>query len=205
MIAGANRDDFHLRNVTPGKDFGCEFLDLRQAEEGEICPLNGEPLRFEPMEVLLTLHKPRINDALHVTDEAGREVPLAMDYGRLAVDRILWAVAEQHHDADGLVMPPEIAPFDVILTPVDYRSALQQEAASELIKAADKAGLDVLLDDRDERPGVKFKDADLIGIPWRITIGKKLEHGIVEVFERRTKQKVDVSTGEAIAYINTRR
>ncbi len=185
MIAGANRDDYHLRHVTPGEDFDAEFFDLRQAEEGDTH--NGEPLRFEKAVWVGSVGPAAYAVDLHVTDESGKEVPISVSACNLSIDRILWAAAEQHHDADGLILPPEIAPFDVIVTPVDYSTDAQRRASEDIAAAASKAGLEALIDDRAERPGVKFKDADLIGIPWRVTIGKKLEQGIVEVVERRSK------------------
>lgn len=205
MIAGANRDDYHLRHVTPGEDFPVEFFHLRQPAAGEICVRTGEPLRIQKAVTMASLSNRMPVADLHVTDEGGREIPLCVGSYHLALDRILWAAAEQNHDADGLLMPPDLAPFDLIVTPVDVSVEAQRQAAAEIGESAQRAGLDVLLDDREERPGVKFKDADLTGIPWRITIGKKLGQGIVEVFERRTKQKSDVALDAAVAFLSTRR
>jgi len=205
MIAGANRDDYHLRHVTPGKSFEADFFDLRQAAEGEICAANGETLQIESVRSLALLAKERLDDELHVTDESGKEAALFVGLYSLSLTKILWAAAEQHQDADGLILPASIAPFDLVITPVDFNSEAQRGAAQTISDAAAGVGLEVLLDDREERPGVKFKDADLIGIPWRITIGKKLDQGIVEVFERRTKHKSDVPLGEALGFIHTRR
>jgi len=205
MIAGANRDDYHLRHVTPGVSFAADFFDLRQAAEGEICAANGEPLRIETARSLASLIRERTDDELHVTGESGKEAGLFVGSYSFALSGILWAAAEQHHDADGLVLPNSIAPFDIVITPVDFNSEAQRGAAQAIADAAAGAGLEILLDDREDRPGVKFKDADLTGIPWRITIGKKLDQGIVEVFERQTKQKSDVPLGEALGFIHTRR
>lgn len=203
MIAGANRDDYHLRHVTPGKDFITGFFDLRLAAEGDT--YNGEPLRIEKATVLGSLSEARSRAELHVTGAAGQEVPVWVASCTISLDRILWAVAEQHHDRDGLTLPPEIAPFDLIVTPVDFSGEAQRNAGERIAEEAGAVGMDVLLDDRDERPGVKFKDADLTGVPWRVTIGKKLEQGIVEVVDRRRRQKTDVAVDEAAAFINTRR
>jgi prolyl-tRNA synthetase len=203
MIAGANRDDYHLRNVTPGEDFACEFLDLRLATEGDT--LRGMPIHIEKAVVLAALAHSESPSDLHVTDESGKEVALHVRSVHAYLDRIVWAAAEQHHDPDGLALPPEIAPFDLVVTPVEYSNPSQQRAAAEILDAAAGLGLDVLLDDRDERPGVKFKDADLIGVPWRITIGKKLEQGSVEVVERASKYKTDVPAAQAIEFIRIRR
>ena len=203
MIAGANRDDYHLRNVTPGEDFPVEFFDLRQAEEGDTH--DAEALRIEKAVRIGHALTEAPGSDLHVTDESGKEAKVRASSCALSVERILWAAAEQHHDADGLVLPPAIAPFDLIVTPVDYSNESQRRAAGGILDSASAAGLDVLLDDRDERPGVKFKDADLTGVPWRVTIGKKLEQGMVEVADRGAKQKTDVPVAEVIEFVNTRR
>jgi prolyl-tRNA synthetase len=118
-------------------------------------------------------------------------------YG-IGIERILSSAIEQDHDADGIVLPASIAPFEVVVTPVNNTNAEQMTAARALYAELQQRGVDVLFDDRDERPGVKFKDADLIGIPYRITVGKKIGQGIVELNERRGKQSVDVALGEAV-------
>ena len=126
---------------------------------------------------------------LHVTNESGEEIaPIMGSYG-IGIERILSAAVELYHDADGIVLPAAIAPFTVVVTPVNVKDDAQRQAAAEIYAACKNAGLDALLDDRDERPGVKFKDADLIGIPYRITVGKKMPQGIVELVERRPKRR----------------
>lgn len=196
LIAGANRDDYHLRHVTPGKDFPAEFFDLRQVEEGDTH--DGDPLHIEKAV--------QIGDAvsatldLHVTDESGKEIPVRVCSCSLSLERILWTAAEQHHDADGLILPPEIAPFNVIVTLVDASNADQRAAADRIAKEAHSAGLELLIDDRPERPGVKFKDADLIGVPSRVTIGKKLEHGLIEFYDRASKRKEEIPLEEGIFF-----
>jgi prolyl-tRNA synthetase len=190
MIAGANKDDYHLRHVTPGEDFEVEFFDLRRAAEGDVH--DGETFRCAgAMELAWLTHDPVAGP-----HHAGR-------YG-IRIDRVLGAAAEQHHDADGLVLPASIAPFDVIVTPINFENEAQRKTAVEIAEAAQAAGLDGLLDDRDERPGVKFKDADLIGAPWRVTVGKKVEQGLVEIVERSSKEKTDVPAGEAVAFLSER-
>jgi prolyl-tRNA synthetase len=124
-------------------------------------------------------------------------------YG-IGIERILSAAVELYHDKDGMVLPVAIAPFTVVVTPVNLNDEAQHKAAQELYAAAKASGLDALLDDRDERPGVKFKDADLIGIPYRITVGKKLAQGVVEVVERRGRQTSDVPLGEAVAFVRNK-
>ncbi len=196
MIAGANRNDYHLRNVTPGEDFQAEFYDLRQVAEGDTSVPDGVPLTIQKtVEVghIFTLgYKYSKSMGLHVTNESGEETaPIMGSYG-IGIERILSAAVELYHDADGIVLPKAIAPFDVVVTPVNIKDDAQRNAAFEIYATLKQAGLDALLDDRDERPGVKFKDADLIGIPCRVTVGKKLPQGFVELVERSPKRSSDV-------------
>jgi prolyl-tRNA synthetase len=141
---------------------------------------------------------------LRVLNEAGEEVTVIMGSYGIGVERILSAAIELFHDKDGMALPVTIAPFQVVVTPVNNSDASLRKAAEDIYGACLSAGLDALLDDRDERPGVKFKDADLIGIPYRITVGKKLPQGLVEVVERRNKQTMDVKLEEAAAYVKQR-
>ncbi|HTQ56925.1 MAG TPA: YbaK/EbsC family protein [Bryobacteraceae bacterium] len=203
MIAGANRDDYHLRHVTPGEDFQAEFLDLRQVEPGDLCVHCGAPLEVRKAMEIAFLR--RLHDAaLHVTNAEGVEVPLLIGFHGMRLDRVLAAAVELHHDKDGMILPPAIAPFTLIVTPVNIGDAVQRPAAMEIYQASLRAGIDVLLDDRDERPGVKFKDADLIGAPFRITVGRKAAAGMVELVERDGHQVTDVSAAEAAVTVATR-
>ena len=208
MIAGANRDDYHLRHVTPGEDFQAEFLDLRQAEAGDACVNCGAPLEMRKAIELahLTELGSRPSEAvdLHVTTAEGAETPLAIGSYGIGLDRVLAAAVEQHHDADGICLPAAIAPFSVLVTPVNVRDATLQRAAEEIYRACLALGLDALLDDRDERPGVKFKDADLIGVPWRITVGRKVAEGLVELVERSGRKTMDVPVGEVAERVRER-
>jgi prolyl-tRNA synthetase len=205
MIAGANKNDYHLRNVTPGEDFDTEFFDLRQAAAGDGSVIDGTPLTVhksvEIGHIFKLGYKYSESMGLRVLDEGGKEItPIMGSYG-IGIERILSAAVELYHDKDGIVLPPAIAPFAVVVTPVNFADAAQQTAAREIYDTLRGEGLDALLDDRDERPGVKFKDADLIGIPYRVTIGKKLPQGIVEVVDRRTRQSSDVPVGQVAAYV----
>jgi prolyl-tRNA synthetase len=205
MIAGANRDDYHLRNVTPGEDFKAEYFDLRQVAPGDTAIDTGEPLEIrktvEIGHIFKLGYKYSESMGLHVTDENGKEVTVIMGSYGIGIERILSAAIELYNDKDGMALPAAIAPFTVVITPVNLADATQKEAAEKLYNQAKAAGLDVLFDDRDERPGVKFKDADLIGIPYRITVGKKLGQGFVEIVERRSKQSQDVSTADAVQFV----
>ena len=207
MIAGANQNDYHLRHVTPGEDFQAEFFDLRQVAEGDTSIVDGGPLTVhktvEIGHIFKLGYKYSDSMGLRVLDESGKEVtPIMGSYG-IGIERILTAAVELYHDKDGIVLPAAIAPFTVVVTPVNFADEAQRKAAKEIYQACKAAGLDALLDDRDERPGVKFKDADLIGIPYRVTIGKKLPQGIVEVVERRTRKSTDVPAAEAAAFVKS--
>ncbi|MEO7142145.1 MAG: proline--tRNA ligase [Bryobacteraceae bacterium] len=208
MIAGANKDDHHLRNVTPGVDFSPESFDLRQAAAGDGCVNCGAPLAVhktvEIGHIFKLGYKYSQAMGLRVLDEGGKEVtPIMGSYG-IGVERILSAAVELYADKDGMALPASIAPFTVVVTPVNFANAALRQAAEEIYRACTAAGLDTLLDDRDERPGVKFKDADLIGIPFRITVGKKLAQGLVEVVERRGKQSNDVAVSDAALFVQQR-
>ncbi|HYL74032.1 MAG TPA: proline--tRNA ligase [Bryobacteraceae bacterium] len=205
MIAGANKDDYHLRHVTPGEDFEPEYFDLRAVAAGDACLVCGTALELikcvEIGHIFKLGYRYSETMGLRVLNEAGEEVKVIMGSYGIGVERILSAAIELYHDKDGMALPPAIAPFDVVVTPVNYSDAAQRTAAEEIYEDCRKVDLDVLLDDRDERPGVKFKDADLIGIPWRITVGKKLAQGQVEVVDRRTKKSEDVAKEYAAAFV----
>jgi prolyl-tRNA synthetase len=202
MIAGANVDDYHLRHVTPGEDFHPKFVDLRQVQEGDPCATCGEPLAvtktIEVGHIFKLGYKYSESMGLRVLNADGAEVtPIMGSYG-IGIERILSSAIEQNHDADGIILPPSIAPFQVVVTPVNNSNAEQMAAARALYQELQQRKIDVLLDDRDERPGVKFKDADLIGIPYRITVGKKIGQGVVELSERRTKQSTDQPLSQVV-------
>jgi prolyl-tRNA synthetase len=205
MITGANRDDYHLRHVTPGEDFEAEFFDLRQVACGDTCVRCGALLEvFKSIElghIFKLGYKYSEPMGLRVLGEDGRDItPIMGSYG-IGIERILTCAIELYYDPDGMSLPPSIAPFTTLITPVNYAEPLQKEAADLLYNESTRAGIDALLDDRDERPGVKFKDADLIGIPYRITIGKKLNQGKVEFIERRTRASEEVLLAGAVSHL----
>jgi len=205
MIAGANEDDYHLRHVTPGEDFAPEWHDLRAVAAGDSCQSCGKPLEMkktvEVGHIFKLGYKYSESMGLRVLSATGEEVtPIMGSYG-IGIERILSAAIELYHDADGISLPPSIAPFVVLVTPVNISDAKQKKAAEEIYNSCRSLGLDALLDDRDERPGVKFKDGDLIGIPYRITVGKKLSQGVVEVLERRTRASSDLPVDSAPSFV----
>ncbi len=193
MIAGANRNDYHLRNVTPGRDFKPDFADIRQAAAGDLCARCGEEVKL--------LGTTGIG---HISKPDGAETALAIGSYGIAIERLLTCAAEQNHDEAGMCLPPAIAPFSVIVTPVNNADAALREAARGICNACIAAGIDALYDDRDERPGVKFKDADLIGVPWRVTVGKKLAQGAVELVARKGRISRDIPVAEVVSELDNR-
>ncbi len=197
LITGANRDGFHLRYVTPGRDFNGEYADIRPVTEGDLCIRCGRPLRLTKCLELGHLFKlgRRYSEIMgaRVLDASGREVPLVMGSYGIGLERILTAAVEQNHDRDGMSLPRPIAPFDLILTAANMDVPALRDQAEKIYGQLLEREVEVLFDDRDERPGVKFKDADLIGVPYRVTLGKrKFDQGLAEIFHRSTKQVHDV-------------
>src|SRR5689334_20673725 len=198
MTTGANKDDHHLRGVDIERDIPVdEWLELRTVESGEECPRceTGVLEIFKGMEIghifkLGTKYSESMGATVLTQD--GKEVPIVMGSYGIGVERIISAAVEQRHDDDGIIWPKSITPFDVVVTITNIKDEKLRDAGETLYQELQGAGLEVLLDDRDERAGVKFKDADLIGIPYRVTIGRKIGDGIVELFDRRAKQSEDV-------------
>jgi prolyl-tRNA synthetase len=205
-VVGANREGFHVVGVAPGTDFACEWADLQVALAGEGCPNCGKPLRIERVIEVGNIFKlgTRYSVPLGATylDERGQQQPIVMGSYGIGPARIAAAVVEQRHDVDGIVWPWAIAPFHVHLVPVSVKDGGQMAAAEEIYRALRAAGFDVLMDDREERAGVKFKDADLLGIPIRVTIGNALaKEGVVEVRQRATRADRRVPKAEVVAVI----
>jgi prolyl-tRNA synthetase len=201
LIAGANKENYHLKNLTPGRDFQVDqWFDLRNVGEDENCPNCGASLKVaravEIGHIFKLGYKYSESMGARVLDKNGKEVtPVMGSYG-IGLERILTAAVEQNHDDNGFFLPPPIAPFDVVVTATNVKDAAIMKTAEEVARLLEVAGYDVLLDDRDERPGVKFKDADLVGIPFRITVGKKVTEGTIEVVERSTGKSHDATIAE---------
>jgi len=197
LIAGANQENYHMKNLTPGKDFHpTAYADLRAVTAGEGCPNCGKALRIDTAVEIGHIFKLgyRYSESMgaRVLDKNGKEVmPIMGCYG-IGIERILTAAVEQSNDENGFWLPPSIAPFDVVVAPVNVKDEAVRTASEDIAKQLEAAGFDVILDDRDERPGVKFKDADLVGIPFRITVGKKVTEGTVELVLRSTREVRDV-------------
>ncbi len=198
MVTGANEDDFHLRGVDVERDIDVKaWLDLREVTSGEPCPMCEKPLAvFKAIEVghifKLGTKYSEAMDA-RVQDENGVSQPIVMGSYGIGVERSLAAVVESHHDEAGIVWPVNVAPFEVVVSVIRPKDVACNEAGQRIYEALQAGGIDVIIDDRDERPGVKFNDADLVGIPFRVTVGPKgLADGVVELRVRRTGESRDL-------------
>jgi prolyl-tRNA synthetase len=210
-VCGANKLDYHLRNVVPGRDFTWTIsADIRSVNEGEACPVDqcrGKLVVGKAVEIghIFKLgYKYTDSMGARVLDPNGKEVmPIMGSYG-IGIERILTASIEQSNDANGFWLPASIAPFTVVVTITNVADAALKDAGEKLAAELEAAGLDVLLDDRDERAGVKFKDADLVGIPYRINVGKKTASGQVELVTRGNATSVDVALADVVAQVKER-
>ncbi|MHC5280540.1 proline--tRNA ligase [Listeria kieliensis] len=202
-VVGANEDGYHFINVNPERDFTVQsYFDLRMIQEGDLSPDGQGIIKFaEGIEVghIFKLGT-KYSEAMNATflDENGRANPLIMGCYGVGVSRLFTAIAEQCNDEAGLVFEKGIAPFDIHLIPVNMKDDAQREFGDTLYESLQAAGYSVLLDDRSERAGVKFADADLIGLPIRITVGKKAAEGIVEVKIRKTGEMIEVREEELL-------
>ncbi len=205
LIAGANKEDYHLKNLTPGQNFPpTAYVDLRSVTAGEACPNCGAPLRIDTAVEVGHIFKLgyRYSESMgaRVLDRNGKEVmPIMGCYG-IGIERILTAAVEQSNDENGFCLPLSIAPFEVVVCPTNVKDDTLLKTAVDIATRLESEGFDVLLDDRDERPGVKFKDADLVGIPYRVTVGKKVTEGTVEVVQRSTREIHDASIATITDY-----
>ena len=205
LIGGANKEDYHVKHLTPGKNFHpTAYVDLRSVTAGEDCPNCGSPLRIDTAveigHIFKLGYKYSESMGARVLDHNGKEVaPIMGSYG-IGIERILTAAVEQSNDENGFWLPPSIAPFEVVVVSTNSKDEAIRIASEDIARKLQAAGFDVLLDDRDERPGVKFKDADLVGIPFRINVGKKVTEGTVEVVRRSTLAREDVKISAISEY-----
>jgi prolyl-tRNA synthetase len=204
FVVGANETDFHLKNINVGRDFTpTRSIDIRNAVEGDPCPECGAPLKMcRGIEVghIFKLGT-KYSEALgcNFLDSNGTEHPMIMGCYGIGVGRTLAAVIEQHCDKDGIIWPISVAPYQVVVVPTNSTDEAINTMALDIQDRLQSAGAEVLLDDRDERPGVKFKDADLIGIPLRITVGRKAAEGKVEFKPRGGEEVIEMTPEEAVA------
>ncbi|MBE6036294.1 MAG: proline--tRNA ligase [Clostridiales bacterium] len=206
LCAGACKYDHHLINVNYGRDYTGDIVtDLKLLREGDPCPKCGAPTKIAKGIEVGQVFKlgTKYSEPMHAyyKDENQQEKPIVMGCYGIGVSRTLAAIVEQHHDKDGIIWPMAVAPYHVIITLVNGKDQAQVDLAEDLYQKLLAAGAEVILDDRDERPGVKFKDADLLGIPVRITVGKKAADGMVEYKPRSEASAVDKTAEDAIASV----
>ena len=203
LCAGACKTDHHILNVNYGRDYEGDIVtDLKVLKEGDPCPVCGAPIKHTRGIEVGQVFKlgTKYSEAMNATykDENQQDHPLVMGCYGIGVSRTLAAVIEQHHDEDGIIWPVSVAPYHAIVTLVKPKDEEQAKVAEEIYQSLLAAGVEAVIDDRDERPGVKFKDADLLGFPIRITVGKRAGEGIVEYKLRRDSDKTEISVSEAI-------
>ena len=210
-VTGANKEGYHIKGVVPKKDFIAEFADIHVAKAGDGCPKCGKPLASERVIEIGNIFKlgTKYSEPLkaYFLDEKGKEKPIIMGSYGIGPARIAASAIEQNHDENGIIWPVTIAPFQVEVLPLNMKNESVKKAADEIYQGLLKEKIEVLIDDRDASPGIKFKDADLIGIPYRIVVGEKgLKEGVVEFKERRTgkveKIKVDSAIGHVKKVVN---
>ena len=203
LTTGANQDDFHVRGVDVARDIAVTaWLDLREVKAGEPCPLCESPLAVKKTVEVGHIFKlgTKYSEVLgaSVQGEDGKSLPIIMGSYGIGIGRCLAAVVERNHDAKGIVWPVNVAPFEVVLSVLNPKDVATAEAGERLYEELTKAGIDVIIDDRDERPGVKFTDAELVGIPWRLTIGPKgLAAGKLELVRRKDGRKRELDLDKA--------
>lgn len=206
VVVGANQAGAHYRNALPGRDFPVAgWADLRTLRDGDPCPRCGESIAVKRGIEVGHVFKlgTKYSESLRATflDDQGAERPLVMGCYGIGVGRTAAAAIEQNHDSDGIVWPVPLAPWEVVLLPLQVKDDGARRVTADLARELEGRGIEVLVDDRDERPGVKFKDADLLGIPLRLTVGPKgLAQGVVEARERKTRADHRVSVDETAAW-----
>ena len=204
LCAGACKADHHIKNVNYGRDYKGDIVcDLKTLKVGDACPVCGAPIKHARGIEVGQVFKlgTKYSAAMNATykDENQKDQLIVMGCYGIGVTRTLSAVVGQHHDEDGIIWPVSVAPYHAIISLVNIKDEEQVAAAERIYEELQRAGVEVLLDDRNERPGVKFKDADLLGIPVRITVGKRAPEGVVEYKLRREAEKSEKTIEEAIA------
>ena len=205
IICGANKPNYHLKNVNFGRDFTGEVIDLRKAVSGDLCPVCGKPMNIERGIEVGQIFKlgTKYSDAMNCTytDEKGANVPMVMGCYGIGVTRTMSSIIEQHHDEFGIKWPLNVAPYHVVVVPVKYADEAQKALADKIYEELKKARVEVILDDRNAGFGFKAKDWELIGIPYQIVVGREAANGIVEFKVRETNEKTSISSQEAISNV----
>jgi len=205
-VAGSNKEGYHVKGVQPGRDFEAEFVDIHTAAAGDACVQCGKPLHIERVIEIGNIFKLGTKYSVplraNYLDENGLEKPIIMGSYGIGPARIAAAAIEQGNDENGIIWPLSIAPYQILIVPINIKDVKSMDIAEDMHTALEEKGFEVLMDDRDERAGVKFKDADLIGIPHRIIIGEKnVKEGFVELKERKTGLVEKVKIEEAVEKI----
>lgn len=206
LVTGANDEGYHLRNVNPGRDFEADQADLRKVREHDPCVRCGGDLKggkgIEVGQLFKLWTKYSKSLDCFYTDEKGEQHPMVMGCYGIGVTRTVAAVIEQHHDANGIIWPISVAPYHVMVVCVNSNDEIQMDLAASVYEELIACGVEAVLDDREERAGVKFKDADLLGFPYRVNVGKMAPDGIVELVERRSGSIAPSSKDEAVKKIS---
>ena len=202
FLVGANEKDYHLTNVKFGRDFTGKLCDLRTVKAGDLCPCCNKPLKIERGIEVGQIFKlqTKYSQSMGCTyvNEKGEDVPMVMGCYGIGVTRTLQSIIEQYHDEFGIKWPLNVAPYHAVIVPISYKDEAQKALADKIYAELKDAGVEVILDDRDERPGFKFKDWELIGIPYMIICGKKANEDVVEFKLRSTLEKTEVKSIDAI-------
>ena len=205
IVVGANKKDYHLLNVNYGRDFSGDVIELRTATENDLCPICGKPLKAERgIEVgQIFKLKTKYSSAMGCTflNDKGVETPMVMGCYGIGVTRTMSSIIEQNHDENGICWPLNVAPYHAVVIAVNYKDEAQKALADEIYETLKKNKVEVILDDRDAKPGFKFKDWDLIGIPLIITVGRRANEGIVEFKERKVNVKEEKAYQEALDFV----
>ena len=202
FLTGANEKDFHLKNVKFGRDFKGMVCDLKNAEAGDLCPVCGKPLNqergIEVGQIFKLGTKYSVPMNCTYVDLDGKNKPMVMGCYGIGVTRVMQSIVEQYHDEFGIKWPVNVAPYEVAIVPINIKDEAQMNLANEIYEKLLNEGIEVILDDRDARCGFKFKDWELIGLPYTIVSGKEAVNGIVELKNRQTLEKVEISKEELI-------
>ena len=205
IVVGANKKDYHLINVSFGRDFNGVVGQFRKTTAGDLCPVCGKPLNMERGIEVGQIFKlgTKYSKAMKCCyqNDSGELTPMVMGCYGIGVTRTMSAIIEQYHDDFGIKWPLNVAPYHAVVVPINYNDENMKKVADEIYSALRKNNVEVILDDRDDRPGFKFKDWELIGIPYMVVSGKKASEGIVELKNRHTLEKVEVTIEEAIKVI----